>query len=142
MIQTIMKGLTLLLVVALAVGCAKKPEPGIKASLTDSGRSVQFTGLDNAITGEISRDSSKGLWQGLIPVFRMPADTEMKAYQPVQPGSYRLKNKAIVFTPDTPFVKGKKYFIRYYRFEKDHDTWDYIRGGKKLWRVPYTDLVF
>jgi hypothetical protein len=126
----------------LCLGCNRKHETMVKVSLVDSGRAVRFTGLDNAIMGEISRDTSKGLWQALIPVFCMPADTDLKSYQPVQPGTYRLKDKTIVFTPDTPFVKGRAYFMRYYRFGGNDDMWDYIQGKSKLGRIPYTDLVF
>lgn len=137
-----MKTLTFLSLI-LCIGCSHQPQaPAVTVSLADSGRSLKFTGLDYAIVSEINRDSTSGLWKMLIPVFRMPADTDLKAYQPVQPGTYRLKGKAILFTPDTPFVKGRAYFVRYYRFENGDDVWGYIRGRKKLGRMPYTDLVF
>jgi len=131
------------LLLVLCFACTPGPyAPPVKVSLTDSGGSVKFSGLDNAIIGEISRDSSKGLWQALIPVFRMPADTDLKNYQPVQSGTYRLKDKTIVFTPDTPFVKGRTYFMRYYHFGGTDNMWDYVRGKSKLGRIPHTDLVF
>jgi len=136
-----MKRLAFLLML-VCIGCGRKPETPVKAALVDSGRSVKFSGLDYAIVSEINRDSTAGLWKTLIPVFRMPADTDLKTYQPVQPGTYRIRDKAIVFTPDTPFTKGKTYFIRYYRFGGKDNLWDYIRGKTKLGRVPYTDLVF
>lgn len=126
----------------LCIGCVRKEAVQIKVALTDGGRSVKFTGLDYAILAEITRDSSKEIWQALIPVYQMPADTDLKSYQPAQPGSYQLKDRSIVFTPDTPFVKGRAYFMRYYRFENDNSMIDYVRGRKKLGRVPYTDLVF
>lgn len=126
----------------LCIGCSRPPETPVKAALVDSGRSVKFTGLDYAIVSEINRESTGDLWKTLIPVFRMPADTDLKSYQPVQPGTYRLRDKAVLFTPDTPFTKGKAYFIRYYRFGGKDNMWDYIRGKTKLGHVPYTDLVF
>jgi hypothetical protein len=138
-----MKGRVCFLFLLLCLGCSHKPKaPTVSAGLVDSGRSVRFTGLDYAIVSELGRDSSKGIWQVLIPVFRMPADTDLKTYQPVQPGTYKLIDSAIVFTPDTPFVKGHAYFMRYYRFSGNDNMWDYIRGKSKLGRVPYTDLVF
>ena len=138
-----MRGYTWFLFLLLCFGCSQKSKTSVvKVDVVDSGRSVKFTGLDNAIMEEISRDSSKGIWQALIPVFRMPADTDLKSYQPAQPGTYRLQDKAIVFTPDTPFVKGRIYFMRYYRFGGTDNMWDYVRGKSKLGRIPYTDLVF
>ncbi len=127
----------------LCISCSHKPvTPVVKVSLVDSGRSVQFSGLDYAIISEINRDSTAGLWQGLIPVYRMPADTDMKDYQPVQAGKYQLKNKAVVFTPDTPFARNKTYFIRYYKFDGGEDVWDFIKGKKKLGHPHYIDLIF
>jgi hypothetical protein len=127
----------------LCLGCATKPKPAqINVSLIDSGRMVKITGLDYAIISEINRDSVTGIWQSLLPVFRMPADTDMKDYQPIQPGTYRLTDSAVVFKPDTPFEKGNTYFMRYYRFDKNDETLDFIRGKKKLNRMPYIDWVF
>ncbi len=127
----------------LCLGCATKPKPAqINVSLIDSGRMVKITGLDYAIISEINRDSVTGIWQSLLPVFRMPADTDMKDYQPIQPGTYRLTDSVVVFKPDTPFEKGNTYFMRYYRFDKNDETLDFIRGKKKLNRMPYVDWVF
>jgi hypothetical protein len=125
------------------LGCAHKSDaPNVHVSLTDSGRSVKFSGLAYDVMSEINRDSLQSSWQGLLPVFRMPADTDLKDYQPVQPGTYRLKDSAVVFTPDTPFITGKAYFMRYYRLSKTNETMDFIQGKKKLREIPYTDLVF
>ncbi|MDB5132314.1 MAG: hypothetical protein JWR02_2063 [Mucilaginibacter sp.] len=127
----------------LCFGCSHKPQlPAVKVTLVDNGRSVKFTGLDYAVISEISRDSTAGLWQGLIPVYHMPADTDLEDYQPVQPGKYELKDRAIVFTPDTPFVKGHTYFMRYYQFDGGEDIPDFIKGKKKLGRPHYIDLIF
>jgi len=127
----------------LCLGCSHKPAgPNVHVGLTDSGRSVKFSGLAYDVMSEINRDSLQSAWQGLLPVFRMPADTDLKDYQPVQPGTYRLKDSAVVFTPDTPFDAHKAYFMRYYRLDKTGETLDFIRGKKKLREIPYTDLVF
>ena len=119
---------------------AKQPVVHIK--LVNNNQSVQFKGLDGAIMGEISRGGIPDVWERLIPVYQMPADTDLKDYQPVQHGAYQLKNDAIVFTPDTPFTKGHTYFMRYYRYEGGVKSWDLIRGKKKLGSVRYQDLVF
>ena len=116
--------------------------PVVHVSLTDNDSAVKFTGLDASIMGEISRDTAVNVWQNLLPVYRMPADTDMKDYQPVQHGRYHLKDSSVVFTPDTPFTKGHSYFMRYYRFEGGDDTWEIIKGKKKLRGLRYVDLVF
>jgi hypothetical protein len=124
-------------------GCASKPKaPSVHISLINNNRSVKFKGLDYAVISEIDRDSVFGTWENLLPVFRMPADTDLKNYQSVQPGSYQLKDSTVVFTPDTPFTKGQIYFVRYFEFDKGDNIWDYIKGKKKLGKIPYIDLIF
>ena len=124
-------------------GCSRQSKmPAIHLRLVDRGRSVALTGIDPSIMGEISRDATRDNWENLIPVFRMPADTDMKDFQPVQHGMYRLKDSVVVFTPDTAFVKGQSYFIRYYQFNGGLTTWDMVRKQKKLGSVAHLDLVF
>ncbi len=127
----------------ICFGCTHQTkQPVVHITLINNGRSIEFKGLDYAITGEINRDSVPGIWQGLIPVYRMPADTDMKDYQKPLPGVYRLKDSAVVFTPDTPFVKNQIYFVRYFKFEGGNNAWDIIKGKKRLGKTPYIDLIF
>ncbi|WP_295800524.1 hypothetical protein [Mucilaginibacter sp.] len=129
------------LLILLCFACNQKPKaPSVQISLINNKQSVKFTGLDNAIVNEINRDSVREVWQTLLPVYKMPADSDLKNYQPVQPGAYMVKDSAVVFTPDTPFVKGHAYFMRYYRF-KGENMWDYIQGRKRLGNVEHIDLV-
>ena len=131
------------LLLLFCFGCTHKSKaPAVHISMVNNNRSVKFTGLDYAITGEISRDSTADIWENLLPVYRMPADTDLKNYQPVQHGLYQLKDSTLVFTPDTPFVKGKTYFMRYYQFDGGVKVWDFIQGKKKLRSMRYIDLVF
>jgi hypothetical protein len=126
----------------LFFACKPKHEASIvRISLTNSNQSVKFKGLDYAILSEIGRDTTSGIWENLLPVYRLPADTELKNYQPVQHGLYKLKDSAIIFTPDTPFVKGQTYFMRYYQF-KGENVWDYIKRKKRLGEAQYFDLTF
>lgn len=121
--------------------CSQKPKtPVVRVSLINNNRSVKFTGLDNAIVSEINRDTVREVWQTLLPVYKMPADTDLKNYQPVQPGAYTVKDSAVVFTPDTLFLKGRTYFMRYHLF-KGENMWDYIKGKKRLRNIQHIDLV-
>jgi len=121
--------------------CSPKPKvPVVHISLINNNQSIKFTGLDNAIVSEISRDSISEMWETLVPVYRMPADTDLKNYQPVQHGTYAVKDSTVIFTPDTPFVKGRVYFMRYHQF-KGENIWDYIKGKKRLGNIQHIDLV-
>jgi len=126
----------------LCFGCGHQPKaPAVHINLVNN-RSLKIKGFDFAIISEINRDSIQGAWQSLIPVYRIPADTDLKDYQPAQPGVYEIVDSAVVFTPDTPFIKGKTYFVRYYQFGEGRSVTDYIRGRKKFQEMTYKDLIF
>jgi hypothetical protein len=120
----------------------KRDKINVQISLLNKNSAVKLNGLEYAIISEINRDSTTGIWQNLIPVYRMPSDTDLKDYQPAQPGVYKIVDSAIVFTPDTPFRSGKTYFMRYYKFNEGNSAMDYIRGSKKIRNIHYVDLTF
>lgn len=124
-------------------GCGRRSgKMNIFVSLTDSNHSIIIAGFDRAIIADIGRDTAGGVWQSLLPVYKMPGDTDMKDYQNAQPGNYRLKDSVIIFTPDTPFKKDKVYFIRYYQHTEGANAWQYIRDKKRPGELQYIDLIF
>jgi len=81
-------------------------------------------------------------WLDLVPVYRMPADTDMKTYQPEQPGKYVVADSIVTFTPDTPFVKTQTYFVRWYHLDDNARPADYLKGNRKPGQKYFTDLIF
>jgi len=110
-----------------------------KMALQNNG-ALKISGPDGVVLDEIQRDSAA--WQNLFPVYRMPADTDMKDFQRPQPGSYRLAGDAVIFTPDTPFLIGKTYFLRCYQFGEGKSSWDMLKNRQKLGSQAYIDLTF
>jgi hypothetical protein len=138
-----MKKLSYIIPILLALSCTPAKHPSaVQIALVNNGQSVQFKGLDYAVMQDIGRDTTKNVWQNLVPVYRMPADTDMKNYQPVQPGRYQLKDSVVIFTPDTPFVKGQTYFVRNYRLGEGSMLIDYIKGRSQPGKVHFIDLIF
>ena len=136
------KKYTFLLLFAL-LGCKTKPSENlIHISLTDSRQHLKIAGLDYAIMKEINRDTTTNIWKNLIQVYRMPADTDMKDFEPIQPGKYLVKDSAVVFIPDTPFMQHQTYFVRYYQYDKGSTAWDYIKYNQKPGKKQYKDLIF
>jgi hypothetical protein len=127
----------------LLLGCSNQPKPvDIRIILTDSNRNLKITGFDKAIIAEIGRDTANGAWQSLLPVYKMPADTDMKDFQPAQPGQYHVADSVVIFTPDTLFKKGQSYFLRYYMHQEHEDAWHYLRDKKRPGALSYKDLIF
>lgn len=120
--------------------CVHPKTPAVHIRFVNNNLSIEFVALDSSVKAEINRESAS--WQNIFPVYRMPADTDMKDFQQQQPGAYRLAGDAIIFTPDTPFIKGQTYFLRCFRFGEGKSTWDIIRHKQKLGSQAYTDLTF
>lgn len=124
-------------------GCASHPpEFHVTVKLTGDNKSILIGGFDKAVIADIGRDSTSEAWQALLPVYKMPADTDMKDYQPVQPGKYKIADSFVVFTPDTAFKKGQAYFLRYFQYGDIKDAWQFIRERKRPGSLKYKDLLF
>ena len=138
-----MKVAILFLVIIFCVSCSNHPKPvDVKISLTDSNHSLEIAGFDKLIIAEIGRDTNNEAWESLLPVYKMPVDTDMKDYQNVQPGKYTVQDSVVIFTPDTPFKKGQVYFLRFFRHDEDISAWKLIRQKKRPGSISYKDLVF
>jgi len=124
------------------VGCiAKPPDTAIKIELINHHKTLKISGLNKLIMQDIANDTTNH-FESLVPVYRMPADTEMKNYQPIQPGRYQFKNNTLTFTPDTPFLNHQTYFVRYYQYGGDQTIWAFIKGKKSPGKLVFTDLIF
>lgn len=135
------KGVLFLLI--LCLGCSHHPQSiNVKVSLTYDNRSLKISGFDKAIIADIGRDTNNEAWQSLLPVYKMPLDTDMKDYQNEQPGNYKVDDSLVVFTPDTAFTKGQAYFLRYFSHDKGTSALQYIRDRKRPGTLSYKDLVF
>ena len=116
--------------------------PAITISLVNQKQHLQISGINNEILADVARDSSATVWQSLVPVYKMPADTTLKNLQPVQPGAYTVKSAVLTFKPDTPFLKGAVYFVRAYRYNQDSRLADLVTGRLRAGQIPFTDLIF
>jgi hypothetical protein len=125
------------------IGCTtnKNNNNAVQVGFENNKQAVRISGLDNAVIHEINRDPAGGNWQSLLPVYRMPADTDLKNYQPVQPGTYQIKDNAVIFTPDTPFMAHQTYFVRYYKFDAGNKVSDFIMGHNRPGSLHYSDLI-
>jgi hypothetical protein len=140
MYKSIKKSAVILL--TLLWGCAPKQANNIRINLINNGQSLAVTGISPDIVQEIERDSVTNIWQSLVPVYRMPADTDLRDFQKPQPGKYVVSNSAVIFTPDTPFSKQTAYFVRYFQYNAGNSALDHIKSNKKLGKTSYIDLIF
>lgn len=103
---------------------------------------IKFSGLDLTMIQALGSDSaSTSAWQSLIPVYKMPKDTDLKSFQPMQPGKYVVLDSLVIFTPDTPLQAGQTYFARCYHFGQGNTLIQQIKARHKIGNQPYTDLI-
>jgi hypothetical protein len=114
----------------------------ISATLTHGNHSLKISGFDKMIIDDISQDTSSEAWQSLLPIYKMPVDTDMKDFQDAQPGNYKVSGNEVVFTPDTPFRKGQVYFLRAFDYSGAKNAWDFIRQQKGKGSAGHKDLLF
>ncbi|MGN6180812.1 MAG: hypothetical protein ACTHNW_16635 [Mucilaginibacter sp.] len=124
------------------LGCSPSVKTHEVTITKTANNTIKFSGLDLTMIQSLGSDSaSSSAWQSLIPVYKMPADTDLKTYQPVQPGKYAVQDSIVIFTPDTPLQKGQTYFVRYYHFAQGSSLWQHIKAHRKMSSEPYTDLI-
>lgn len=115
----------------------------INIRLSKDSQSVYISGLDYSILQEMKKDSlSQENWQGIFPVYRMPADTDMADLQPEQPGTYKVTDSLLTFKPDTAFKKHGQYMVRFYGNGSNFSTSNLIRSKSNLKGQSFTEVVF
>ena len=111
--------------------------------LSADSQSVYVYGIDYATLQELKRDSlSTENWQAIFPVYKIPADTDMKDMQKEQPGIYEFTDSTITFKPDTAFKEHQQYFVRFYGSDTFLTSSRLIRSKAKLKGPGYVEMVF
>ncbi|MCJ8211952.1 hypothetical protein MUY27_19695 [Mucilaginibacter sp. RS28] len=135
------KYLWLLFMVCCGCGLKKAPS-ALNASVVNTHTVIISFGDKNQLSDFKQDAFSNESWQKLLPVYKMPADTDMKDFQEPQPGKYLLRDNAVVFTPDTPLVKGQRYFVRLYQFADQESAFDILKTRWKGRRPQYAEKTF
>jgi len=118
-------------------------ETKVSIHLSKDSQTVCISGLEYSILHELKQDSlTQENWQGIFPIYHMPADTDMKDLQPEQPGKYQITDSLITFKPDTPFKKQQQYFARFYGNGTNFSTGSLIRNKSNLKGQSFKEVVF
>ncbi|MCD8740485.1 hypothetical protein LT679_07715 [Mucilaginibacter roseus] len=135
-----MKKIGLILLV-LFCGCTAANKDQIKVKVSAKNE-ISIQGVPAEALEHIAGDTSGRVWQNLLPVYRLPADEDLIDDQPEQPGRYKIVKDEVQFVPDTAFVKGQKYFVRYYHYAEGGSLWDIVSKKNKPGSHPYHDIPF
>ena len=114
-----------------------------RMGLSKDSQTVFVSGLDYSVLQEFKKDSLPlEAFQRIFPVYRMPADTDMKDYQNEQPGVYQITDSLIIFKPDTAFKKHETYFARFYGHSTENTPTKLAQGKGNLKAPKFTEATF
>ncbi|NCD69480.1 hypothetical protein [Mucilaginibacter agri] len=134
---------TVWLLCLICCGCVKKDNQQAFGVKVMGANAIGFNNVDYNALANLQQDSlTTAQWQAILPVYRMPADSDMKDFQQPQPGRYQLKDSTLVFLADTPFRQHSRYFARYYRLHDDSNVWTLLKGKWKHSTPQYTECTF
>lgn len=123
-------------------GCAGNKED-VQVRVKPVNGTIQISGIQPEMLYRLDHDTVAERWQTLMPVFKLPVDTGLKDDQPEQPGAYTVSGSIVVFKPDTAFVKGHKYFLRFYQINKGGSVWDMLKpNSTRPGMHTYSDMIF
>jgi hypothetical protein len=132
--------------IAICAGCRSasiSENDNTRIGLSKDSQTVFVSGLDYSVLQELKKDSLPlEAFQRLFPVYRMPADTDMKDYQNEQPGIYQITDSLITFKPDTAFKKHQTYFARFYGHSTGNTPAKLAQGKGNLKAPKFTEEIF
>jgi hypothetical protein len=124
-------------------GPSPNQNKSIRINLSADSQIIYVYGLDYATLQELKKESlTTENWQGIFPVYKMPADTDLKDLQKEQSGVYQLTDTTITFKPDTAFKKHQQYFARFYGSSTFLTSSQLIRSKAKLNGPGFLEVVF
>lgn len=142
-----MRWLPVCFFILLCAACkapSARQNANVRICLSSDSQSVYVSGLEYSVLQELKKESlTPDMWKSILPVYRMPGDTDLKDDQPEQPGTYQVKGTVIMFKPDTAFIKHEQYYVRFYgNSEPPLSWWKLIRGKANLRGTAYTEVMF
>lgn len=97
---------------ALFCACSSENKP-LKIEFSKDSSAIVFSQLEPVgllqLKNKLQTDT---LYQKLATVLQTPGDNDSTDMEKDWPGRLSLKGDELIFTPDTPFVKGKSYLVQ------------------------------
>jgi hypothetical protein len=130
-------------ILLIITACKNKTDNKVIVQVDKTNGIVKVSGIQLVTLHGIKADTlSMEAFQNLLPVYAMPADTDMRNDQPAIKGTYTVSDSTLNFTPDTAFKAGQTYFARYYRYDEQITGMDLVMHRRKLGKANYSELIF
>jgi hypothetical protein len=105
----------------------------IKIGISKDSSSLIFSNIDDYILKDLSADTlSDSMWVKTIAIFPKSVDEDLQDLEKPIVGKYAVANKNIVFTPNSPFKKGKSYLVELYLQNPSGDITENLKSNSSL----------
>jgi hypothetical protein len=95
--------------------------------------SLIFSNIDDYILKNLSADTlSNSMWAHTIAVYPKAIDEDLQDLEKPIEGKYAIKDKNIVFTPNSSFKKGKSYLVELYLQNPSGDITENLKTNSSL----------
>lgn len=109
--------------IALILSCSSANNKPVLIGFSADSTAIVFSGIDHAgllkVSDVIHADTA---YQEIISVLQTPGEDDSTGMELPFPGKVNITDSTVVFTPLTPFVKGKSYLVVSYMNVKFGNT--------------------
>jgi len=101
-----------LLANCLLMACTSKDNTKLSIQFAADRSTIVISNIEAAALLQLKNNLPKdSLYQDVVTVLETPGDDDSVSIEKEWPGKLKMQENELVFTPDSPFVKGKSYLI-------------------------------
>jgi hypothetical protein len=132
----------------ISTSCGQKQspialKPDVFISLSADSTTIELHRIPKDVLNYFKSDSIESKeWASFFAVYPDSKNIELRDFQPVLSGTYRVNDSLIVFKPDISFKSDSAYFARCYNHELWFEPSKIISASKSYGPAPIAELFF
>jgi hypothetical protein len=97
---------------SLFLACTAKEHALLSIRFSADSSAILFSNIEPAGVLQLKSNlKTDTLYQKIVSVLETPADDDSTSMERVWPGKLSMQGEALIFTPESPFIKGKTYLV-------------------------------
>jgi hypothetical protein len=102
----------LFVLISLIFACTSKEHALLSIRFSADSSTILFSNIQPASILQLkSNIKTDTMYQKIVSVLETPSDDDSTSMERIWSGRLSMQGDALVFTPDSPFVKGKTYLV-------------------------------
>jgi hypothetical protein len=125
----------------LFLACNRSDNKLLSIQFSTDSSTIHLSNIESAALLKLKNNiKTDTMYQKLVSVLVTPADDDSVSMEREWPGKLTMKEDKVVFTPDSPFLKGKTYLVETYLNMSFGDVEQVIQG-KMSTRMSFQQQV-